>query len=198
MYMNKTTKTLSLAVAMFAMVGMIGVFSNSQVFADPAPEGTKKVFQFNIIARPNPYTGNCGEGDRIFVEAGAKGLKHAHINIVEAGEWDVSDCNATGHHRGELTFDGTGTFEVYAISHGKPGTSIDICLSDRPTHDAEGEDGTVPFDEHECLIDVVTIKRESGKSSFSADLRALFLDDSVWSLDVNGNAKIQFRVYKVL
>ena len=84
--MNKTTKTLSLTVAMFAIVGMVGVFSNSQVFADPAPEGTKKVYQFNIIARPNPYNGNCGEGDRIFVEAGAKGLNHAHINIEEAGD----------------------------------------------------------------------------------------------------------------
>jgi len=196
--MNKTTKTLSLAVATFAIVGMVGVFSNSQVFADPAPPGTEKVYQFNIIARPNPYTGNCGEGDRIFVEAGAKGLKHAHINILEAGEWDVSDCNATGNNRGELHFDGTGTFQVFAISHGKPGTSIDICMQLRAVHDPEGGDGTVPFNDHECLVGVIEIKRDAGKSRFSVDLRALFLDDSVWSLDVNGNAKIQFRIYEVI
>jgi len=198
MTMNKTIKILSLAVAMFAIVGMTGVFINSQVFADKAPDGFKKEYQFIIIARPNPYNGNCGEGDRLFVEAGAKGLRHAHINIQEGGEWNVSDCNATGNKRGEITFDGTGTFLVFAIARGTPGTSIDICLQVQSVHDLEGADGTIEFGDHLCLIDVVKIKRDAGKGSFSADLRGLFLDDHVWSVDVNGNAKIHFIVYKLI
>ena len=194
MSMNKTTKTLSLAVAMFAIVGMVGVFSNSQVFADPAPEGTEKVYQFNLIARPNTYDGGCGEGNRMFVEADAR---HAHVAIVGGSEWNVTDCNATSGNKGELTVDGTGTFAVYAIAHGKPGTGLDICADLRSVHDEDELAG----DEHECLVGTFDIKREKGKSHMKLVPAALFdtsLEDVIWSLDVHGNAKIQFRVYEVL
>ena len=57
-----------MAVVMFAIVGMSGALG-TQVFADPAPDGTKKVYQFNIIAKPNSFEGNCGNGDRVFTAA---------------------------------------------------------------------------------------------------------------------------------
>ena len=187
--MRTKLKTLSFAVAMFAIVGMMGVFGN-QVYADPAPDGTQKVYQFNLIARPNEFTGNCGEGNRMFVEADAR---HAHIDVVGGTQWDVTDCNATGKNHGELTVDGTGTFAVYAIAHGKPGTGLDICADLRSIHDED--------EEHECLVGEFVIKREKGKSHMKLVPRELFdtsLEDVIWSLDVNGNAKIQFRVYEVL
>ncbi len=191
--MRKKLTTLSFTVAMFAVVGMMGVFGN-QVFADPAPEGTQKVYQFNLNARPNEFTGNCGEGNRMFVEADAR---HAHIDIVGGTEWNVTDCNATGKNHGELTVDGTGTFAVYAIAHGKPDTGLDICADLRSVHDEDEELG----EEHECLIGTFDIKRENGKSHMKLVPSALFdtsLEDVIWSVDVNGKAKIQFRVYQVI
>lgn len=194
MSMNKTTKVLSIGIAMFAIVGLMGVLNNNQVFADPAPEGTKKVYQFNMIARPNSYDGGCGEGNRMFVEADAR---HAHVVITGGSEWNVTDCNATSGNKGELTVDGTGTFAVYAIAHGKPNTGLDICADSRSVH----EEDEMAGDEHECLMGTFEIKREGGKSNMKLVPSSLFdtsLEDVIWSLDVYGNAKVQFRVYEVL
>jgi len=191
--MRTELKTLSFAIAMFAVVGMMSVFGN-QVFAVPAPDGTQKVYQFNLIARPNEFTGNCGEGNRMFVEANDR---HAHIDIVGGTQWNVTDCNATGKNHGEITVDGTGTFAVYAIAHGKPGTGLDICADLRSVHDEDEALG----EEHECLVGTFDIKREKGKSHMKLVPSELFdpsLEDVIWSLDVNGKAKIQFRVYEVL
>lgn len=191
--MRKNQKTLSITVTMFVIVGMMGIFGN-QSFADPAPDDTKKVYQFNLIARPNEFTGNCGSGDRLFVEADAR---HAHIDVVGGSQWDVTDCNATGSNHGELTVDGTGTFAVYAIAHGKPGTGLDICADLRSVHDEDEALG----EEHECLVGTFDIKRENGKSKMMLVPSELFdtsLEDVIWSIDANGNAKVQFRVYEVL
>jgi hypothetical protein len=198
--LNRTQKTLSLAVATFAIVGMIGVLNNTQVFADPAPTGYQKVYQFNMIDRPNDYTGGCGDGNRLFVNH--EDDKHAHVDIINSNFWDVTDCNATGGHHGEITFDGTGTYLVGVKMVGKPDTSFRICTTnDRlPVGDDPAHDDTESIDEHDCILDVVIV-REKGKPKIKIDLQALFdpaLTNEIWSVESNGQAKAQFIVYKLI
>src|SRR3970040_3175748 len=121
--MNTITKTLFLSVAMFAIVGMMGFTKSALAVPQPEP-GNTKVYQFNMIARPNNYEGGCGDGDRIFIDANDSS---SQVRIYEGDEWNVTDCNATSDRRADLEVDGTGTFIVYAIAHGKPGTAFKIC-----------------------------------------------------------------------
>jgi len=82
---------------------------------------------------------------------------------------------------------------VYTIAHGKPSTGLDICADLRSVHD---EDEAL-----ECLAGTFDIKRENGKSHMKLVTSELFdpsLEDVIWSVDVNGNAKVQFRAYEVL
>jgi hypothetical protein len=186
--MNKTTKVLSMAVAMFALVGMIGGIG-SQVFADPAPDGTKKVYQFNMIAKPNSFEGNCGNGDRIFIDTDDRSSR---LQITENGEWDVLDCNATSDQTAKLGIDGAGDYILYAIAHGKPGTGIDVCADYISEYDGDGD---------LCEVGTFSIKRDGGKSQMKlvpSELFDISLEDVIWDIDSTGAPKIQFRVYQVL
>ncbi len=194
--MRKNQKKLSLSLAFFALAGLMISFTPNQVYADPAPDGYEKVWQFNMIARPNDFKGNCGNGDRLFVNPEEN--KHAHVDIINSNFWDVTDCNATGGNHGEVTFDGTGTYKVAVITMGQPGTSFRICTSD----DKSSHDDSLPFDddEHLCIIDEVIV-REKGKPKIRFDLQGLFdpaLVDEIWSVGPDGQAKIRFVVYKAL
>jgi len=189
--MNKIIKTTSLAITMFALVGMMGGLGTT-VFADPAPDGTKKVYQFNMIAKPNSYEGNCGNGDRLFIDANDKS---SVLRITYGEEWNITDCNATKDRQGTLEVAETGEYVVYAIAHGKPGTSIDVCV------DYESEFKDADVDELLCEIGTFDIKREKGKSQMkliNADFFNPDLEDILWDIDSTGAPKIQFRVYQVL
>ena len=189
--MNKTTRVLSITIAMFAVVGMMSAF-NTQVFAAPpgvGEEAGKKVYQFNMIGRPNAFSGGCGEGNRVFVEADDK---HAHMVITDGDKWNVTDCNGTGGQRAELTTADAGQYVVYAVAKGKPGTGISVCADYLETHDIEGD---------LCEIGTFEIKKDGGKTNFSLVPAKYFdasLEDLIWSIDVNGQAKIQFRVYELI
>jgi len=186
--MNKTTKALSIAIAMFAIVGMSGALG-SPVFADPAPDGTKKVYQFNLIAKPNSYEGNCGNGDRIFIDADDRSSK---LRITENGSWNVLDCNATSDRVAMLGIDGEGDYIVYAIAHGKPGTGISVCADYLSDYEGDGD---------LCEVGSFSISREGGKSQMNLVPSELFdieLEDIIWDIDSTGAPKIQFRVYQVL
>ena len=187
--MNKTTKAFSLAVAMFAIVGMSGALG-SPVLADPAPEGTKKVYQFNMIAKPNSYEGNCGNGDRVFIDADDRS---SVLRISYGEEWNITDCNATSDRRGQLEVAETGTYVVYAIAHGKPGTGIDVCVDWEETVEEEGD--------FLCEIGNFDVKRTTSKSQMKFihdDFWDPDYDDILWEIDSTGQAKIQFRIYQVL
>ena len=186
--MNNKAKMFSLGLALFAMVGMIGGLG-SQVFADPAPADTKKVYQFNMIAKPNSYEGNCGNGDRIFIDADDKSSR---LQITENGEWNVLDCNATSDRTAMLGIDGEGDYVVYAIAHGKPGTGIDVCADYISEYDGDGD---------LCEVGTFSISREGGKSQMKlvpSELFDISLEDIIWDIDSTGAPKIQFRVYQIL
>ncbi len=189
--MKTTIKTTSLAITMFALVGMMGGLG-TQVFADPAPDGTKKVYQFNMIAKPNSYEGNCGNGDRLFIDANDKS---SVLRITYGEKWNITDCNATKDRKGTLEVAETGQYVVYAIAHGKPGTSIDVCVDyESDFQDADGD--TIL-----CEIGSFDIKREKGKSQMkliNADFFSPDLEDILWDIDSTGAPKIQFRIYQVL
>jgi len=189
--MNKTFKMTSLAITMFALVGMMGGLG-TQVFADPAPDGTKKVYQFNMIAKPNSFEGNCGNGDRLFIDANDRS---SVLKITYGEEWNITDCNATSDRRGILEVAETGEYVVYAIAHGKPGTGIDVCV------DYESEFQDADGDLLLCEIGSFDIKRENGKSQMkliNADFFNPDLEDILWDIDSTGAPKIQFRIYQVL
>lgn len=186
--MNKTTKAFSFAVAMFAIVGMSGAFGNP-AFADPAPDGTKKVYQFNMIAKPNSFEGNCGNGDRLFVDANDKS---SQLKIEGGDEWNITDCNATSDRRGVLEIDEVGDYVVYAIAHGKPGTGIDVCADYISEYDGDND---------LCEVGTFSISRDTGKSQMKlvpSDLFDTSLEDIIWDIDSTGAPKIQFRVFQVL
>lgn len=185
--MQQKTKALSLAVAMFAIVGMMGFTTSALAVPQPEP-GNTKVYQFNMIARPNNYDGGCGDGNRIFVNADDRS---SQIRVFEGTQWNVIDCNATADRRADLEVDGVGTFKVYAIAHGKPGTGISICAD--YISDYVGDGGL-------CLVGTFTISREGGKSAFKlvpAELFDASLEDIIWDVDATGQAKVQFRVYEI-
>ena len=159
--------------------------------APPGVEpGLKKVFQFNLIGRPNAFNGSCGGGSRMWVE---RDDHHAHIEIHdEDAGWYIEDCDATGGNRGVLVTDEVGDYVVYARILGKPGGKIDICADTLADHDAG---------EELCEVGTFSLNREGGKSQFSVAPSALFdaeLEDLIWSIDVNKDYRIsQFRVYKL-
>ena len=180
-----------MAVTMFALVGMIGGIG-SQVFADPAPDGTKKVYQFNIIAKPNSFEGNCGNGDRVFIDANDKSSR---LLIHGGDEWNITDCNATSDRTAVLEIDEVGDYVVYAIAHGKPGTQLDICAD--LVSEFQDADGDMLL----CEVGTFSIKRDTGKSQMKLVPSELFdtsLEDVMWELDATGAPKIQFRVFQVL
>ena len=179
-----------MAVAMFAMAGMIGGLG-SQVFADPAPDGTKKVYQFNMIAKPNSFEGNCGNGDRLFIDANDKS---SQLKIEGGDEWNITDCNATSDRRGVLEIDEVGDYVMYAIAHGKPGTGIDVCADYISVYDDPEVDNL-------CEVGTFSIHRDNGKSQMKlvpSDLFDTELEDIIWDIDSTGAPKIQFRIYQVL
>lgn len=185
--MNKITKAFSMAVVMFAIVGMSGALG-TQVFADPAPDGTKKVYQFNIIAKPNSFEGNCGNGDRVFIDANDKSSR---LQIHGGDEWNVTDCNATSDRTAVLEIEEAGDYVVYAIAHGKPGTQLDVC-ADYISGDLEDD---------LCEVGTFSIKRDTGKSQMKLVPSELFdtsLEDIIWDLDATGAPKVQLRVFQVL
>lgn len=189
MKMNKTTKTLSLTIAMFAIVGMMGVFSNEEAFANPKTEDGnkiqgKKVFGWMLIGRPNNYDGGCGEGNRIFVDANSN---RESIKVVDGEKWNISQCNGTSGNQAIIESTDVGSYTVYAVAKGKPGTGVDLSCY------VEDEQGNVL-----CDIASFEIRKDGGKTQFKVVPSELFdasLEDIIWNVDVDGQAKIQFRVY---
>jgi len=184
--MQNKFKVLSFAIAMFAIVGGMS-FTTAHAVPQPEP-GNTKAYQFNLIARPNDYDGGCGDGNRIFVNADDSS---SQIKVFEGSTWNVTDCNATNDRRASLEVDGVGTYKVYAIAHGKPGTGISICADYLSQYDGDGD---------LCEVGNFSINRDGGKSGFKLVPSALFdasNEDIIWDVDATGQTKIQFRVYEV-
>ncbi|MGI0041575.1 MAG: hypothetical protein ACRD94_06390 [Nitrosopumilaceae archaeon] len=207
--MNTTTKVLSLAVAMFAIVGMMG-FGN-QAFAgngNGAPSGPH--YNLNIIGVPKDKTADMtgNNGHRIFVPLSGS----CKINL-SPGDFKVLDANCTDGPSAfqlpnpDTNNDGTTSYSVYARALGKPGGSsiTTTCFTD-----AAGD--------RFCSVFTMVLVRDTGQSKFtnvSRELLFVFLDtdgdgtvdvrkalfsdaaDYFWDYDNNGLKLAQLRFYEI-
>lgn len=151
--MQKTTKAIFLGVAMFAIVGTIGFTTSAMAAPQPLP-GKDKVYQFNMIARPNNYDGSCGEGNRIFVNADDSSSRIRVTDDPITNQWNILDCNAIDDRMAVLEVE-TGIYAVYAVAHGKPQTGIDICATWESDYEGDGS---------LCNVGTFDIKRIGGQS----------------------------------
>src|SRR5215471_165798 len=176
------------AVVVFVLgVGMTGI---GTAWANPpgVPAGEHLVFKFNLIGRPNDYPGECGNGNRVFVNRDANQEK---LIVVNGPAWDILDCDATGNSIASLQSAELGTFDVYARILGKPGGHLSICA-----------DVLVDVNTQEflCALGTFTLDRSDGKSVFKLVPDKLFdasLFDIIWTIDTNSDFRIaQFRIYR--
>lgn len=156
----------------------------------PIPAGSKLVFNFNLIGYPasKPYTGDCGDGHRIFVNRDAKGAQLRVTNDTVG--WSIVDCNATADHQATLATSDVGIYDIYVRILGKPGGSLHVC-ADTLTDALSGE--TL------CQVGTLDLTRGKGASKFSLAPSAIFdasMVDLLWTMDTNADFRIaQFRVY---
>ncbi|MHC4093267.1 MAG: hypothetical protein ACYSVY_23860 [Planctomycetota bacterium] len=181
-------------VVSFAVIAAFVISAGSQVAsANPKdiPAGLKLEYKFNLIGYPEGklYTGGCGNGHRIFVNRNAK---HAHIFVTNGASWGVTDCDATGDKRGELTTSNVDKYYIFVRILGKLGGHLRICADTYEDH----ED---PETAHMCLLGVIDLTRGSGKSKFSVAPKSMFdasVEDIMWSVETNKDYRIaEFRVY---
>jgi len=192
MTMNKTTKVLSLAVAMFAIVGMTGVFSG-EAFANPkgVPNNLKKDFSFQYIAVPEGTFPSCGNGKVIYTE---RGNAHDHIDFILQTEHQshIEDCTSSSIDapRASVHVDTADKYFVYVRLLGPPtgDNTLDICAELKSVHDADDELS------HLCLLGSISLDRSFAKKfknvlsedGLNINLKKLFadsLDDVTFSLD---------------
>jgi hypothetical protein len=192
--MKRVYSLVAVAVAT-TLALFLGLAAESLAAPADVPAGSKLEFSFNLIGYPagKAYTGNCGDGHRIFVNREAN---HALVLVHDAGDWFIAECNATADNRAELDVDASavasGTVAVYARILGKTGGHLKICFG-TVTDFTSGEDL--------CLIGLFELTRGNGQSKFTLAPAAMFdasLEDLIWSVDTNADYRIvQFHVYSV-
>jgi len=180
----------SLMSAALGSLFLLAISGQAAANPKPIPAGSKLVFNFNLIGYPasKPYTGDCGEGHRIFVNRDAKGAQLRITNDTVG--WSIQDCNATADHQATLATSDVGLFDIYVRILGKPGGTLHVC-ADTLTDVLSGE--TL------CQVGTLDLTRGKGSSKFSLAPSAIFdasLVDLLWTIDTNADFRIaQFRVY---
>ena len=175
-------------VFLFTCLAALAAFSTA--FANPKdiPPGWKKVYQFNVIGRPNDFTGSCGAGNRIFVN---RGTQSAQVLVTNGSTWDVTDCNATGHNRATLTTSEASKYAVFIRLGGKPGGNISICAD---TY------ADVIAGETLCLLGYIDLTRGQHDkfTLMPSSMVDASVEDIVWTVDTNPDFRLaQLRVYAV-
>ena len=164
MKLNKTTKTVSLAVAMFAIVGMMGVLNNEALANPPGiPNDETVVKRINFIARPDTSNGfpQCGNGDnKIWT---VQGNRASHIgwflNTANTQPVTITDCytESMDGDDAQIELDRAGVYNIYVrILAGAPGDAekqLKFCIQTRTL-----EDDPQHQDDKLCLLDQFTVK----------------------------------------
>ena len=163
---------------------LLGAAATAEANPKDIPAGAKKVYSFNVIGHPRGYTGNCGEGHRIFVPRDAN---NAQVTVTNSTRWEVLECGANG--KATLGTSDVGLFDVYVRILGKPGGKINIC----------GDQFIDPITgEVLCLAGTIDLTREKGQSKFQIAPSSLFdasLEDILWTVQTSDFRIAQFRVY---
>ncbi len=146
---------------------------------------------FNLIDFPagKAYTGDCGEGHRIFVNREAKSAQLIIRNSPSG--WEIIDCNATSDHQAVLGTSDAADLDIYVRILGKPGGTLHVCADTL----ADVLSGEVL-----CQVATLDLTRAKGQSEFQLAPSALFDAsniDLIWTMDTNADYRIaQFRVYE--
>uniref|UniRef100_A0A6U6JWS4 Secreted protein n=1 Tax=Odontella aurita TaxID=265563 RepID=A0A6U6JWS4_9STRA len=149
-----------------------------------SPEG-KKVFSFNMVGHPkDPTIPSCNNnGNRIFVES----TGNSKIEVYQDSSYDIFCQQGNGGDKYALSVPDVGTFDVYVRILGKPDGTLDITACDL-------------YDTDECLVDTFSIKRNTGKSSFTVATNQLFSDkyeDILWKVETDNFKVAQFWFYEL-
>ncbi len=217
--LNLFSYYLPRCLALTACLAILVLAGVAEANPPGVPQGMHKVYQFNLIGHPGEYTGNCGNGNRIFVPRDAN---HAHILITDDDDgWHIENCNATIRgNKAELHTDEVGLYAIYVRILGQPGGELDICADTAEDHsgvcsddsnnagdicnfDSDctgGGDCALGDDAHLCLLGIIDLTRGSGKSKFTVAPSEMFdaeLEDIIWSVDTNNFKLAQFRVYEL-
>ena len=208
MTLNKTTKGLSFAIAMFAIAGMMVAFNNQEAYARPAPDAPvgDHVMKINLIGVPNATDRNCdnGSSNNIYTPRGTDvdgvkikdNIKHQHIL------WNHASPNSVVDHCTE----GVGISADEAIVQLEPGNyKVSIRILG-PANDVSknflkicSETVSSHLDDEisHCVIEdmeiIDQVNRNSGKPTSTVLPKNLF-DDSVegqvWSTTNGGLFRI--------
>jgi len=211
MIMNKTTKGISFAVAMFAIAGMMVAFNNQEAYARPPLAGVgDHVMKINLIGVPNSTDRNCDSGSskNIFTPIGTDdggkvkaNPKHQHILWLP----NLADTNAVTDHCTEGV-GGANTPAEVKLEAGDYKFTIRIlgpvnevknflkyCSELISVHTATESAG-----EFDCVVDGATVpdtvvKRGGGSPSYTLP-KDLFEDPdnegNIWSFAVGKKFKI--------
>ncbi len=202
MTMNKTTKALSFAVAMFAIAGLMVAFTNQEAYARPQPtefEVKEHVMKINLKGTPNPNDAKCKDIEDgvnnianniyMFVPTDTRGGNHDHVDVEQNDDFNRVTDNCTesiDNDRATLEIDTSSIPDGYMLfvtlrMLGPPAGDLKFCDQKFSLHE-------VP-DTH---CDLALLNPHSGKPTFQLN-KKLFdddLEDQVWSLSGNGKFRI--------
>jgi len=188
--MHRSKRSRFLSILVLACAGLVGLSAAPRANPPNVPGGWHKVFQFNLIGYPGKdYTGGCGAGNRVFVNRDDKG---ATMLVTNGTTWNITDCNATGDHRAEMTTVDVAKYAIFVRILGKPGGTLHACA-----------DSLVDFAAGDtlCLLGTIDLTRGKGQSKFDIAPSTMFdasLEDIIWTMDTNSDFRIaQFRVYEM-
>jgi len=168
--MNKTTKGISLAVAMFAIVGMMIAFDNNDAFANPKgiPQDEQIVKKINFIAKPTAAKNGdpkCGNGDNKIWTLQGKRSSHIgwFLNLDNKQPVTITDCLTESIDGTDATIelDKAGVYNIYVVIRaGAPDDAekkLTFCIQTRTQEDS--------FDHQTlelCLVDTIEVKKKGG------------------------------------
>jgi len=177
-----TRTTLALLASLLVLPGI------ARANPPGIPAGEKLVWKFNLIGKPRDFTGDCGSGNRLFVNRDAK---NEQIFVVNGSTWAIVDCNATGGGHAIISTNQAATYDIFVRILGKPGGNVFICadtLTDPTTQETL------------CLLGTIDLTRGSGQSKFQIAPTSMFDAsniDILWTVDTTPDFRIaQFRVYQ--
>jgi len=187
MAMNKTTKVLSFAIIMVAMIGMTGVTTQAFAAGNNAGGVGKGGYQLNLIGmdKNDKLSNDDNNGHRIFVNLNG----HTKIKLQE-GPFEVIDADGTDNDGATFQLPYPGNcdttdfslcdldYSVYMRVLGKP--------SDNPYEIVTCADELVDLDgdglANECSVETVSLPSANGKgknakfTDVSKELLTLCLD----------------------
>ena len=217
--MNKTTKGISFAVAMFAIAGLMVAFNNQDAYARPAPAGVgDHVMKINLIGVPNDTDRNCdsGSSSNIYTGIGTdngdtidSNKKHQHI-IWDHGLSMTTGQPVTANKVVDHCTEFVGEDQDEAIVELLPGNYMVSIRMLGPVNDlpqnflkicSELVSDHADEDTNHCIVDGVEVDDENldkvqrnGGKPISTTLSKMLFDDSVedqvWSTTTGNNFKI--------